>query len=73
MTERLSRTLALLAAMLCSGTAAALAQEQPADKVLRLYNWADYFAPIPSAPLPKRPGSGSSMTSWTAAKPSKPS
>ncbi|MGL4792643.1 MAG: ABC transporter substrate-binding protein, partial [Aeromonas jandaei] len=56
MTGRLSRTLALLAAMLCTGAAAALDQEQPADKVLRLYNWADYFAPDTLSAFTKETG-----------------
>lgn len=49
-------------ALLLSLAAQAVEEEGQEEKVLRLYNWADYFAPILSAPSPKRPGSGSSTT-----------
>lgn len=59
MTRKLSRTLALLTAVLCNGTAIAaeeLDQEQSAEKVLRLYNWADYFAPDTLSAFTKETG-----------------
>ncbi len=47
-------------------TAAALAclagNAQAEEKILRLYNWADYFAEDTSAASPPRPASRSSMT-----------
>lgn len=59
MTRKLSPTLALLTAVLCNGTAIAaeaLDQEQSAEKVLRLYNWADYFAPDTLSAFTKETG-----------------
>ncbi|MGL6006058.1 extracellular solute-binding protein [Aeromonas sobria] len=59
MTRKLSRTLALLTAILLNGTAIAaeeLDQEQSAEKVLRLYNWADYFAPDTLSAFTKETG-----------------